>query len=31
MTFNFHSFNKVNDFVSAEYTTPVFYPLYLNP
>ena len=30
-TFNFHPFNKVNDFVTAEYTTAIFYPFYLNP
>ena len=30
-TFNFHSFNKTNDFVTAQYTTAIFYPFYLNP
>ena len=25
-TFNFHSFNKVNDFVTTQYTTAIFYP-----
>ena len=30
-TFNFHSFNKVNDFVTAQYTSAIFYPFYLNP
>ena len=30
-TFNFHSFNKVNDFVTTQYTTAIFYPFYLNP
>ena len=29
--FNFHSFNKVNDFVTTQYTTAIFYPFYLNP
>ena len=24
-TFNFHSFNKVNDFVTTQYTTAIFY------
>ena len=24
--FNFHSFNKVNDFVTTQYTTAIFYP-----
>ena len=30
-TFNFHSYNKVNDFVTTQYITPIFYPFYLNP
>ena len=29
-TFNFHSFNKVNGFVTTQYTTIIFYPFYLN-
>ena len=28
--FNFHSFNKVNDFVTTQYTTAIFYLFYLN-
>ena len=28
---NFLSFNKVNDFVTTQYTTAIFYPFYLNP
>ena len=31
MTFNFHLFNKVYDFVTTQYTTTIFYPFYLNP
>ena len=30
-TFNLHSFSKVNDFVTTQYTTAIFYPFYLNP
>ena len=30
-TFNFHSFNKVNDSVTTQYTTAIFYSIYLNP
>ena len=30
-TFNFHSFNKVNDFVTSQYNTAIFYPFYLKP
>ena len=28
---NFHSFNKVNDFVTTQYATTIFCPFYLNP
>ena len=31
ITFNLHAFNKVNDLVTTQYTTAIFYPLYLNP
>ena len=31
ITFNFHLFNKINNFVTSQYATTVFYPLYLNP
>ena len=30
-TLNFHLFNKVNDSVTTQYTTAMFYPFYLNP
>ena len=30
-TFNFDSFNKVNDFVTSQYNTAIFYPFYLKP
>ena len=30
-TFNFHSFNKINDFVTTQYATTILYPFYLNP
>ena len=29
-TFNFHPFDKVNDFVTTQYTTVIFYSSYLN-
>ena len=29
--FNFHSFKKVNDFVTIQYTTAILYPFYLKP
>ena len=31
ITFNFHSFKKINDFVTTQYTTALFYPFYLTP
>ena len=30
-TLNFYSFNKVNCFVTNQYTTVIFYLFYLNP
>ena len=30
-TFGFHLFKKVNDFVTNQYITAMFYPFYLNP
>ena len=30
-TFIFQSFNKVNDFVTSQYNTAIFYPFYLKP
>ena len=30
-TFNFHSFNKINDIATSQYATTIFYSLYLNP
>ena len=29
--FHFHSFNKVNDIVTTQYATTIFYQFYLNP
>ena len=29
-TFNFHPVDKVNDFVTTQYTTVIFYSSYLN-
>ena len=28
--FNFHSFDKIGDFVITQYGTTIFYPFYLN-
>ena len=29
-TLNFQSFKKINDFVTTQYATTIFYPFYLN-
>ena len=29
--FNFHLFNKINDFVTTQYSIAIFSPFYLNP